>query len=316
MHHDQGKSDLQSRDPRRSLEIAVLETVLYSDLFEYALTRAEVAHYLIGVESDIEKIRACLEQPHYLNGHLKQIDGHVVARRREALVDLRRARTAPSSRLWRRARRFTRVLAAMPFVRMVAVTGALAMDNSAEGDDIDILIVARRGRVWTARLLGVMVVVAGKAFGDTLCPNYVISEDALAIETRDVFTAHEFAQMVPLHGLDVYERMRLANAWVLSYLPNARRPFRIEREIRSGPLGRAIRGIGEWVLGGRLGDALEEWEMRRKQRKFAPQVTPESNALLDRDHVKGHFNDYGLPVRRLFAERLAQFADVRGETVS
>ena len=65
--------------------------------------------------------------------------------------------------------------------------------------------------------------------------------------------------------------------------------------------------LAEWLLGGRPGDRIENWEMRRKQRKFARRLTPASGAILDRDHVKGHFNDYGVPVMQLYVERLAQF---------
>ena len=292
---------------RREIEAAILETVLYSDLFDYPLTRNEIAHYLIRVKADVETIRVCLDAPRYLNGHLKQVDGYIVARQRESIVARRRARQSSSARIWIRARRFARILAVLPFMRMVAVTGALAMENSAAGDDIDVLIVTARGRVWTARLFAVGLVFAGKLFGDTLCPNYVITEDALAIETRDLFTAHEFAQMAPLVGLDVYDRLRQANAWVYEYMPNAYSPMREDLGVRSGPIGRAVKRIGEGLLSGRLGDALENWEMRRKQRKFRPKITAASNAILDRDHVKGHFNDYGAPVMHLYAERLEQF---------
>lgn len=292
---------------RREIEAAILETILYSDLFDYPLTHAEVAHYLLRIRTGAETIHACLDAPRYLNGHLIQLDGYVFARQREAIVERRRARQSPSARLWIRARRFTRALAVLPFVRMVAITGALAMDNSLHGDDIDVLIVTAPGRVWTARLLAVGLVLAGKLLGDTLCPNYVITEEALALEKRDLFAAHEFAQMVPLYGWPVYDRMRRLNMWVYEFLPNAFTPLRQEREIQPGPVGRALKRFGEWLLGGRLGDALENWEMRRKQRKFAHKITRGSDAILDRDHVKGHFNDYGTPIMHLYAERLAQF---------
>ncbi len=292
---------------RREIETAILETVLYSDLFDYPLTHAELAHFLVRVRADGETVCTCLGAPRYLDGRLRQIDGYVVACGREALIDRRRVRQAASARLWVRARRFARWLAALPFVRMVAVSGALAMDNSAAGDDIDVLIVSAPGRVWTARLFAVALVVAGKLFGDTLCPNYLVSENALALEQRDLFSAHELAQMVPLYGLPVYARMRAANAWVGDFLPNACAPLRRECEVRAGGPGRAVKRLAEWLLGGWLGDALEDWEMRRKRRKFAPRLSAASGAILDRDHVKGHFDDYTAPVMRLYAEHLAQF---------
>jgi len=300
-------------DRRREIETAILHTVLYADLFDYPLTHNEIAHYLIGVEADAQSIDDCLRAPIGLDGRLQECGGFVVTRGREALIDCRRARQMSSARLWIRARRFARIVAALPFVRMIAVTGALAMDNSADGDDIDVMIVTARGRAWTARLFTVALVRLGKLFGDTLCPNYVITEDALALDERTLFTAHEYAQMVPVYGFSLYQRMCCANEWVYTHLPNARTPLKREKETRTGPVGRLIKRMGEWLLRGELGDALERWEMRRKLRKFALRITPASSVILDRNHVKGHFDDYSAPVLTLYAQRLAEFNRVDSE---
>ena len=74
-----------------------------------------------------------------------------------------------------------------------------------------------------------------------------------------------------------------------------------------GWIGRGLKRSLEWLLSGRPGDALEAWEMRRKLRKFQAKLgRPVGDAILDHDHVKGHFDDYGEPVMRLYAERVAQ----------
>jgi hypothetical protein len=72
-------------------------------------------------------------------------------------------------------------------------------------------------------------------------------------------------------------------------------------------MARRFKGSLERLLSGRFGDKLEAWEMRRKLRKFESKLgRPGGDAILDRDHVKGHFDDYGEPVMRLYAERVAQ----------
>ncbi|MBI5564494.1 MAG: hypothetical protein HY870_06340, partial [Chloroflexi bacterium] len=174
------------------LERAILETVLYSDLFDYALTLAELAHYLIGVSATVDAVRAQLTRSNWLRERVRVIDGYVVVCGRETLIQRRRDRRSTSDRLWVRARRFVRVLSALPFVRFVGVTGALAMDNCAAGDDIDVMIVTAPDRVWLTRACSIALVRVGKLFGDTLCPNYLISENALALERQSLFVAHEF----------------------------------------------------------------------------------------------------------------------------
>jgi hypothetical protein len=114
--------------------------------------------------------------------------------------------------------------------------------------------------------------------------------------------------MVPVYGLTVYDRMCAVNPWIQRVLPNASQPFWCQPEEAPGLIGRGLKRVLEKLLSGQLGAALENWEMRRKIRKFQPRLgQPDGDALLDRDHVKGHFEDYGGPVMRLYAERLGQF---------
>jgi hypothetical protein len=297
-----------SADQKLLIEQAILKTVLYSDLFDYPLKSEEIAHYLIEVQADADQIRQRLHEPIWLDGQVAQVDRFITIRDRESIVARRLDRARTSDRLWPRARRFVRVLAALPFVRMVGITGALAMDNSGRQDDIDVLIVTASQRVWLTRALSIGLVYLGKIFGDTLCPNYVISENALSLEKHTLFTAHEFMQMVPLYGLSVYIRLRAANNWIDSFLPNAAAPLRVEPEVRSGFMGRMVKRCSEWLLSGSIGDRLEAWEMNRKLKKFQSKLyQPDGEAILDQDHVKGHFNDYGAPVTRLYESKLKEF---------
>jgi hypothetical protein len=289
-------------------ERAILQTVLYSDLFDYPLTPDEIAHYLIGVSSDSGKVRARLAAPAWLNGQIARVDGYVTIRGREGLVRQRHERARRSRKIWRRAHSFALILSWLPFVRMVGVTGALSMENSGEGDDVDVIIVTAPNRVWFARALSLLVVYAGRLGSSTLCPNYLLSEEALLLEPRSLYTAHEFVQMVPLYGFKVYERMRAANRWIEEVLPNANRPFRPRPEQQPGMIGRSLKRMLEYLLSGRQGDRLEKWEMRRKLRKFQPKLLNSNGAaVLTKDQVKGHFDDHGASISRAYQARLEEF---------
>jgi hypothetical protein len=191
---------------------------------------------------------------------------------------------------------------------MVAVTGALAMDNAPHGDDIDLMLVTAPRRVWLTRALTVSVVRVARRFGVGLCPNYVLSHSALPQNPRDLFIAHDLAQMIPLVGLDVYAELRAANRWADAYLPHATRPLRNEPELKPRGLWRALQRFGEWLLSGKIGDALEAWERERKLRKFAPAAQASGSAAqLDAERVKGHFHDHGQPILQKFHARLARY---------
>jgi hypothetical protein len=290
-------------------ELAILSTLLYADIFEYPLTFTEIYHYLIGRPTTPEALQAILASSAWLAARIALTEqGYFVIRDRTGLGPLREERRRHATALWGAARRWGGFIGGLPFVRMVAVTGALAMDNAPADDDIDLLIVTAPGRVWLTRALAVALVRVGRLCGVGLCPNYVLSQSALAQEQQNLFIAHDLAQMTPLVGHAVYAEMRAANLWAEAFLPHARQPLRSEPDLAPHGWRRTLKQLGERLLSGRLGDALEAWEQRRKTRKFSSAAqTPGSAAQLDADHVKGHFNDHGISVLRKFEERLARY---------
>jgi hypothetical protein len=136
----------------------------------------------------------------------------------------------------------------------------------------------------------------------TLCPNYFLSERALVLEERNLFTAHEVAQMVPLTGLATYERMRQLNRWTEAYLPNAGGPPR--RIAAATPHGRRARALAERLLRTPVGGQIERWEMARKVRKLGAQSVDHAEAAFDVDWCKGHFGDHGQYTLERFAQRM------------
>jgi hypothetical protein len=292
-----------------SIEAAILRTVLYADIFQFPMTAEEIHHFLIHDRPvSLEVIRQTLAASTTLrqlvdyNGDYVVYDGH------HDSAQVRRARQASSAHLWPLALRSGIWLARLPFVRMVALTGALAVRNAAaDDDDLDYLLVTEPGRVWLARAFAIVLVRLGRLRGVEICPNYVLSASALLQNRRDIFIAHEVVQMVPFYGLALYAQLRGVNAWVDAYLPNACEPFYREAEQELGAFWKALKRAAEWALSGRLGDRLEGWEYQRKLRRFAGDMrTPHSSARLDEQQVKGHFNDHGNPVLHQYEERLRQ----------
>ncbi len=288
-----------------ALEAAILRTVLYADIFAFPLTAAEIHHFLISDRPvSLVEVEQRLAESLALQQALDHADGYFARAGRADLIAARHEREQASAQLWEPALRYGRWLACLPFVRMVGLTGALSMRNARGHDDLDYLLLTAPGRVWLARAFSILLVRLVRLRGDVLCPNYVLAETALAQEPRNLFIAHEIAQMIPLDGLDLYARFRAANPWVSAFLANANAPFYCPA-VSSPGAWRWLKRAGEWALGGRLGDAFERWEYRRKLARFAPEMaTPGSAARLDDARVKGHFNDHGQRVLDGYAERV------------
>ncbi|MGI9147384.1 MAG: hypothetical protein ACR2IK_12650 [Chloroflexota bacterium] len=280
----------QPEPGRASLERAIVQTVAYADVFDYPLTTEEIHRYLIGVPASRAAVRAAIGTPRLLPEVLSRSGRYYTLAGREGTVETRRSRVAPATAFWRRAVRYGHRLGRLPFVRMVAVTGALAMDNIADGD-IDYLVVTEPGRLWLSRALAIALVRVAALGGTQLCPNYFLSEHALALSERNLFTAHELAQMVPLTGIQTYQQLRALNRWTDTYLPNAggspRRPAPLDVQP-----GRARR-IVEGALRTRLASPFERWEMARKMRKLGQHGRGHAEAAFGPDWCKGHFGDHG-----------------------
>ena len=202
------------------LQQAILQTLVYADLFDYPLTPNEVVRYL-GVSAEPATILDQLDQS-AASGLLVRHNGYVALSGRDSLFDLRSYREQIAREMWPAARRYATWLARLPFVRMVAVTGTLAVNNVEARDDIDVFIVTAPDRLWLCRALVILVVRLAALAGDELCPNYFLSQRQLVFPDHNIFGAREVVQMVPLYGRDLYWQIRELNSWVDDFLPQAK----------------------------------------------------------------------------------------------
>jgi hypothetical protein len=286
---------------RAAIERAIVQAVAYADVFDYPLTVEEIHRYLIGVGASRGAVRNVLGAAGLVSEVVSRTGRYFTLVGRESAVETRRHRAAVAAEYWRRAVRYGRLIGSLPFVRMVAVTGALAMDNIADGD-IDYLVITEPGRLWLCRALVVGLVRTAAFRGTELCPNYFLSEQALVLSERNLFTAHEVAQMVPLSGTETYQRLRALNRWTDTFLPNASGPPRRIAPVDPRP-GRALR-LAERTMRSRVCGPFERWEMSRKMRKLGQRGNGHAEAAFGPDWCKGHFGDHGQLTLSRYDERM------------
>jgi len=192
-----------------------LRALAYADLFDYPLTAAELKKYAIAPLVD-QKIPP--QDYFYLPG-------------RQKLVSLRRQKETWNQSKLVLAHCTANFLSLIPSVKMVGLTGALAMNNAAQHDDIDFLIITTPNRLWLTRFFVTLVLQFSGTrrqpedvnINNKICPNIYLSDNHLAISKneQDLFSAHEVCQLKPLFDRDhTYQKFLHANKWALTYLPN------------------------------------------------------------------------------------------------
>ncbi len=282
------------------LRAAILCTLAYADVFDYPLTTVEVHRYLIGCQASQSEVLAALES--MAGSHVSVIGRLWALPGRKEIIGLRCKREAQAEILWPLSLKYGRRIADLPFVRMVAVTGALAADNVEPDADLDYLIVTRPGYLWVTRAMILAIDQATNASQARICPNFILAESHLALDDRDLFTAQELARMIPISGMDVYDAMRAQNRWTDAFLPNAQGA---PREVTAGISSQGrLKSASEALLASQPTRWLEQWEMRRKIAKFNRQENMNSETRFSADFCKGHFDGHKQRTMEAFQVRL------------
>ena len=281
-----------------ALERAILSTLAYSDIFDHPLTLEELHKFLL-ISSTKEEIAICISSM----PHVKFKDGFYFLADRPEIVDIRQAREANSRKALRRATRYGRIIGSLPFIRLVALTGSLAMLNLSKHRDMDFLLVAKPGHIWTARAFVLVFGRLARLFGDVICPNVIISENALKWQEKNLYSAREFAQMIPISGLDVFAQLQNANPWVQEILPN-HSAYAILSEAKNSYAGNTVQTFLEWLLTNKLTARFESWEMTRKIARFKNQKGYGVETNFSADVCQGNFDHHGTWTMKMHQERL------------
>ncbi len=282
-----------------SIERAILETLAYSDVFDYPLKLDEL-HRFLTRPALLEELTECLSESNFVEFK----DGFHFIKGRADIVSLRLYRERISNKSFARALRYGRILGNLPFIRMVALTGSLALRNCNETGDYDYMLVAKAGRVWLARAFALALNRIARPFGETLCPNLIVSERTLEWTARNLYSAREICQMIPISGEDVYHRLRVANLWVNEFLPNTGSVTFMSPSAAERHKCRPTQILLEFPLGGRAGNLLESWEMTRKIARFTNQEGFGLETTFTADICQGNFDHHGSWTMQKYHERL------------
>lgn len=280
------------------LERSIFDTLRYFDIFSLPLTATQIWRLLIVVRQSggprwegyglpsFSSVRTALSTSPWLRERIAARWGHYYLRGHDAVIEEKFQRHVLAQAKWKLTRRIVPFLAGVPFVRMIGVTGSLSLSHTRSASDLDLFFVVRAGRIWTARLLVVLVAqVLGRRrkwvdreAPDKVCLNHYIADDALVMDpaARSLYTAVLYTRLVPLVGLDVWCRWRDANrVWLRQWLMIQTPPFVPSRHVVH------LFGVVVWfqrlleaVLLEPLGAVVERWAERIQRRVISQHTTP------------------------------------------
>jgi len=263
------------------LEKSILATLVYYGVLGRPITGWEVFKYLIRSEprsrplstTSLNQILDILENSPELSKLIIQKNGFYFLKGSSKIVKQRIERQKIADQKWEKTKRMVKLLQLIPFIRLVAVSGSLAMGNSKKESDIDLLIVTRNGRIWTCRALTTLFIhLLGQRRHDRLtkdrfCLNHYLTDQSLKVPLASLYNAQTYAHLVPTweyhsrFGSDtpkLYNKFQKANQWLKDYLvfyPQSQQGYL--RQIKSNQSLSFSRRLKESILDKKIGDALE-----------------------------------------------------------
>ena len=192
----------------------ILKTIKYFSFFTYYPTLDEI-HTFLQIKINKGELKKELDRLKYTPPQ----------------YSIRRKMSKSKLENWR-FKTYIKTLTAFPQIKLVGLSGSIAMMNADLDDDIDLFIIASKNRLFTARFLAtVLAMIMGlkrkieqyKA-PKKICLNLFFDESNLTVplSKKTEFVGHEILQMKPIivKG-DIYERFLKANRWVFKLFPNA-----------------------------------------------------------------------------------------------
>ncbi len=241
-----------------------LKPLLYFSLFKYPLTKEEILSF-----------SSCKNEERTTTALKELVDDKVVYKIDDFysleddsnLIKRRLAGNKGAKGISKKADRMSKLISKFPFVEGVGLSGALSKGFYDEDGDIDFFIITAPERLWIARTLLILYkkifLLNSKKY---FCVNYFVSENALEIEEKNLFTATELVTLIPKYGNGSFHKFYNDNDWAYTKFPNKSYTKSLDalKPINKSRLSSFV----ERVLKGALGDRLDNFFLRITYKKW------------------------------------------------
>jgi hypothetical protein len=288
------------------LETEILNILTYFDIFDHPLKKDEILNLTIkdgsykGFEADLKNLvdrKVC-----FLHGEYYSIRENILE-----LISERNKKELEAQKYFRKLPFYVKIIAAVPFVRAVAISGSLSKNVMWDDGDIDYFIVTATDRLWISRTL---LILFKKIFllnsRKYFCLNYFVDENNFKIPDENMFTAMELCYLLPVYNSKLIKDLQESNLWVKKIIPNFVHPLTIDDIETKSKAKKLI----EYLLKGSLGNKLDIFLMnltflrwKKKFNEFHP-LKFEQTMRTNRGISKHHPLNYQQKVLEEFDIRL------------
>lgn len=314
------------------LELFIINTLTYFDLFDYPLTLTEIYSYLYtggmeGGKFSMYEIKKDLEENEKLQKIITTDRGFFCLKGRENIIDSRLQRYNIADYKFKIAVKVIKWLRFFPFIKMIGVCNNLAYFNAKKDADIDLFIITSGKRLYLTRLAVTLFVGLlgkrrhGKKITNRLCLSFWITEDNLnlseiKIAPDDIYLTYWFATLFPIYQRDnFYNKFIKANSWFKKYIPNWQgTEISYRYKVEDTKFSRFAYKSKEFIYGSFLFNWLEALAeeiqlLKMSQNKKDLAVRGDKWVIISETMLKFHEKDARMEYLRKWEEKTKQFID-------
>lgn len=195
--------------------------------------------------------------------------------------------------------RAAKVLRWCPFIRMAGLNGSMVRGEDTINSDIDFLIIAQHGRLYTARFFATILVGLtgyrrhGSKIAGRICLNCFLNDKNTDISPKDPRSLFKVAKaykyLIPLVEEGVIAKIFFKkNSWFDKYsISGGQYSAKLQKnEFKKYPL--KPRHFGEKILSGRFGDGLEKKLMELQQKRILAGFKKGDETVATKDEIRLH----------------------------
>lgn len=199
---------------------ALIETMCFFDIFDFALTKDELCDYMLSEKCTRNELQDFIDHQEFL----MESNNHVYFRGRPITLQVRKDKEIRAHKLIGKAKKFVKYFQMIPFVRSVSICNSLSFYAADKGSDIDLFIITEKNRLFLARsltwifthLLGIRR--HGNKVKGRFCLSFMISREELNLELikneKDIYLVFWLRLLRPIIGQKYYREFISENKWI------------------------------------------------------------------------------------------------------
>ena len=309
----------------KQLENSIIKTLAYFDYFDHPLTKEELFRFLwqppkISYVSFLHELfNYDFESSKFLNSK----NGFYFLKNREDTVLVRQEKTADNDYKHKVARKAVKKIRYVPFVHAVLVCNNTSFEMASKKSDIDVVIIARAGRIWIARLLVTLLLSIWrlrrnkKKTVNRICLSFYTTNKSLdfsklVITQPDIGFMYWIMQFCSIYDPDNLQQLILQkNKWIKPYLPNAFRQASMSERffVKDNLISKTWKGFWHLAWKGKYGDLVEDQtrsiqKAKMRRNLHSVQDEPDTRVIISDQVLKFHEKDRRVDYKKEWEEKI------------